>query len=164
MLAESSFIATRLQTFIASALLLSGLASAATLPRDNADYCVGPGGTCNNIGGPYCCEGYCSGGFGLGISVPTNTVFVLLLTQLWRKVLFSVADWFLAQAHKLSLMNRGQMKFSPAIACSYFVSRSCLMNHYGWMQYLLSPVCTMNMSLQCYKSEVFLLSATLPLE
>ena len=69
----------QLQTFIASALFLSGLASAVTLPRANeAAECSGAGGTCSPaLGGPYCCTGYiCTGVIG-GVSVAIHTVFVL---------------------------------------------------------------------------------------
>ena len=90
MLAESSLIAMQLQTFIASALLLSGLSSAVTLPRANeAAECVGGGSYCNVVFGPHCCDGYSCFPWGVagGVSVTIHIVSVLLLTQLWRIVL-----------------------------------------------------------------------------
>ena len=75
----------QLQTFIASALLLSGLASAVTLLRANeAAECAPLGHYCNKKIGPHCCEGICIPGRPGSVSVAIHTVFVLLLTQLWR--------------------------------------------------------------------------------
>ena len=97
----------QLQTFIASALLLSGLASAVTLPRANeAAECAEPGRHCNVRVGPHCCHGICihERDNPNGVSVAIHTVFVLLLTQLWRTVLpLEALDWLLAPARRLSL-------------------------------------------------------------
>lgn len=83
----------QLQALIASALLLSGLASAVNLPRDEADNCVQPGGSCNAIYGPSCCNGFfykCSpGGTGGGVSVAIHSVFASHLT-LAHRLAFSV--------------------------------------------------------------------------
>ena len=84
--------AMQLQTFIASALLLSGLASAAILPRDNeAAGCIPDGGICRAPFYTPCCNGSpcLPGGVGEGVSVAIHTVFVVLLTRLWRIVLRS---------------------------------------------------------------------------
>ena len=136
LLAEWSPIAMQLRAFIACAFLLSGLASAANLPRANeAAQCSTKGHYCSRIFGPHCCTGTCSG-LSNGVSVAIHTVFLLLLTQLWSIVLPSVIRWLLALARKLSLMNQGQIKFSPLIACSDFCVQIlaficvCLMNHY----------------------------------
>ena len=115
----------QLQTFIAFTLLLSGLASAATLPRANeAAECVPIGQYCNPHIGRHCCEGRCIPGRPGGVSVAIHTVLVLLFIQIWRIDLPSVIDGLLAPARKLSY--QGQIKFPPAIANSYFVSRSWL--------------------------------------
>jgi hypothetical protein len=77
----------QLQTFIASALLLSGLASAVTLPRANeAAECGGDASECYVDSPPWCCNGYvCLSHSGSdGVSVAIHTVFVLLLAQLER--------------------------------------------------------------------------------
>ena len=80
----------QLQIFITSALLLSGLASAVTLPRDNeleADECGDEASECYVDSPPWCCNGYvCLSHSGSdGVSVAIHTVlFALLLTQLWR--------------------------------------------------------------------------------
>ena len=114
----------QLQTFIASTLLLSSLAGAVNLPRGEADTCLGSGVECD-ISVP-CCSGHCIFRTAeLGVSVAIYIVFVL--TQLWRIVLPLIAAHIAPTGHKLSLMNRGQIKFGPVIACSYyFVSRSWL--------------------------------------
>ena len=101
LLAKSSpLIAMQLRKFIASALLLSGLASAVNLPRHEADDCLGDGVKCNAYSGPQCCAGYCNLG---NVSVAINIVVMLLLTQLWR---IDLHDCQIAPTgHKLSLMN-----------------------------------------------------------
>ena len=136
LLAEWSPIAMQLQTFIASALLLSGLASAVNLPRANeAAECAPSGEHCSRRYRPHCCTGRCSGEIS-GVSGAIYTVFVLLLTQLWCVALPPlVIDWLLAPVRKLSSMNQGQIKFPPVIAHSYFLpdlafTCVCLMNHY----------------------------------
>jgi hypothetical protein len=132
LLAVSSRIAMQLQTFIASALLLSGLASAVNLPRANeAAECTKVGSRCNVLKGPLCCADSVCVSLTLprprqgedGVSATIHAVFLLLLTQLWRIV---VPSHLIAPARKLSLMNQGQIKFATIITCSYFISRTWL--------------------------------------
>ena len=112
LLAEWPPIAMQLRAFIASALLLSGLASAVNLPRANeAAECQPKGSYCSQLFGPHCCAGHHCSGLTSGVSVAIHTVFLLLLTQLWSIVLPSVIRWLLALARKLSLMNQGQIKY-----------------------------------------------------
>ena len=79
----------QLQTFIASALLLSGLAGAVNLPRANeATQCAKAGERCNIPKDRLCCKGSLCIAFPAarrgddGVSVTIHVVFFLLLTQL----------------------------------------------------------------------------------
>ena len=135
LLAEWSRIAMQLQTFIASALLLSGLASAVNLPRANeAAECVKPGASCNVLMHRLCCaDSVCvtlrARRGEDGVSVTIHVVFFLLLTQLWHIVLrwtLSHLILLIAPVRKLSSTKQGQIKFATIITRSYFISRSWL--------------------------------------
>ena len=135
LLAEWPPIAMQLQAFIASALLLSGLASAVNLPRANeAAECQPTGSYCSQLFGPHCCAGHHCSGLTSCVSVAIHSIFMFLLTQLWSIVLRSdsAIGWLLAPARKLSLTNQGQIKFHPVIACSYLVSRSWRSFAFAW--------------------------------
>ena len=135
----------QLQTFIASALLLSGLASAVNLPRANeAAECVKPGASCNVLMHRLCCaDSVCvtlrARRGEDGVSVTIHVVFFLLLTQLWHIVLrwtLSHLILLIAPARKLSSTKQGQIIcHNNYLFLFYFQILAfvcvCLMNYYG---------------------------------